>query len=942
MKKIISVLICASLMFSSVVSAQSFNFDRMSEKPEIDGIITPGEWDGALTFAADTEECFLGSDEKWGGKSDISMTGAIGYDDTYIYLMAVVSDDIHSPDTVPGNMWKGDSLQFAIDIERNMEELSSDLNEFGMALMGEETYVFKYLAPTGMRTGLERDFPACAVRGETDTTYEIAIPWNKLVAEDKKISKGSEIGFSILVNDNDGGDREGWMEFGSGIGMNKDKSLYHILKISDDVDIVMEDEATEDPTVLKLNINNVRAKNAKIIKTDNDYMVSAEEVFKSLGAKVYINDNNITIRTEDSAAELEIGSSTATSGEETKELKDIPYMDENDAMVPLFAVSDMVGAEYSYYPENNLVSVQIIPEDATVIKPIQDLLGGAVDFNRDFQSSGVKTTRIGYDRLSKFWDGTRAMPEVMDSDMLKAYDLGITDPVLMLTPYTTWEGSDVVGYDRWFKIGYAFAERFRPNSAFLLSKGIKDWGITHYTAFNEPDNPGFFAEPLTPEGYYDSIKGFADGVHAVDKNFKVSPHGFTEMDLFYKTSLIEAIVPLFNDGTLYSLDFHRYWDDQYVPMEGTYNYSIQAQFDDVKEYYGITRDIKYSNSEFNVKVSPDATPEDIEDKASKFLTAIWDELSVTGNFGQTVTDYGLVFNLTLPPTDDHGLTFGLATRVDPWTPNKRGLVYQMVINLCHDMWIVKSDPKETGEILVKGNGKTMVVWQNRTAWTNHLGNTFTINDIPEGATKVEVFRYNSWESGPGEEGKPAPYLTIELTERQKTLEISDLPTEETLMFYIDACEPEYNEVPKPVVEDKNETTDDYIEVENVKVYSPQSPYRTDPKMLTDGITDSVWESSTLSTDIYLELDSVTSVRKLALSLPENWKTNRIQTISVVGSIDGSEYTNMAMEKSYLFDQENNNKVEILTGASDVKYIKISVTMNNRIRKAQLSEIQVYQ
>ena len=38
--------------------------------------------------------------------------------------------------------------------------------------------------------------------------------------------KHESIGFSLLVNDNDGQGRRGWMEWSSGIGNNKDPLLY--------------------------------------------------------------------------------------------------------------------------------------------------------------------------------------------------------------------------------------------------------------------------------------------------------------------------------------------------------------------------------------------------------------------------------------------------------------------------------------------------------------------------------------------------------------------------------------------------------------------------------------------------------------------------------------------------------------------------------------------
>lgn len=73
------------------------------------------------------------------------------------------------------------------------------------------------------------------------------------------------------------------------------------------------------------------------------------------------------------------------------------------------------------------------------------------------------------------------------------------------------------GYDKWHSIGQTYAERFKPNSAWLKSQGVSDWVVTIFAAFNEPDDEKpADALPITElSSYYSGLKGLADGVHSV-------------------------------------------------------------------------------------------------------------------------------------------------------------------------------------------------------------------------------------------------------------------------------------------------------------------------------------------------------------------------------------------------------------------------------------------
>ena len=73
-------------------------------------------------------------------------------------------------------------------------------------------------------------------RDETEkkTYYEAKIPWTKIMGVDKvDVYTGLKLGFSAVYNEDDGEGRKGWMEYASGIGREKDSTLFTYLTLVD-------------------------------------------------------------------------------------------------------------------------------------------------------------------------------------------------------------------------------------------------------------------------------------------------------------------------------------------------------------------------------------------------------------------------------------------------------------------------------------------------------------------------------------------------------------------------------------------------------------------------------------------------------------------------------------------------------------------------------------
>ena len=117
-----------------------------------------------------------------------------------------------------------------------------------------------------------------------------------------------------------------------------------------------------------------------------------------------------------------------------------------------------------------------------------------------------------------------------------------------------------------------------------------------------------------------------------------------------------------------------------------------------------------------------------------------------------------------------------------------------------------------------------------------------------------------------------------------------------------------------------------------------------PANAVDGNTSTYWESVNGSwpATFTVNLGASHSLSSIVLDLPPSsaWGT-RTQTLSVLGSSNGSSYTTLVGSATYTFNPATGNTVTINlpSGTSD-QYVQLSFTANNVQNGAQLSELQV--
>jgi hypothetical protein len=158
----------------------------------------------------------------YGGADDLSGDIWFTWDADHLYLSARVHDDVAHQSETGANIWQGDSIQFAVTPGRPGE--FADGYEYGVALTPSGPQVYRWSALEGA-AGPVPDVDVAVSRDETakDTIYELALPWSKLAPSE---AGDGMLSVSMLVNDNDGSGRKGYVEWGSGIGGSKDAALF--------------------------------------------------------------------------------------------------------------------------------------------------------------------------------------------------------------------------------------------------------------------------------------------------------------------------------------------------------------------------------------------------------------------------------------------------------------------------------------------------------------------------------------------------------------------------------------------------------------------------------------------------------------------------------------------------------------------------------------------
>ncbi|QKW11519.1 discoidin domain-containing protein [Verrucosispora sp. NA02020] len=112
----------------------------------------------------------------------------------------------------------------------------------------------------------------------------------------------------------------------------------------------------------------------------------------------------------------------------------------------------------------------------------------------------------------------------------------------------------------------------------------------------------------------------------------------------------------------------------------------------------------------------------------------------------------------------------------------------------------------------------------------------------------------------------------------------------------------------------------------------------------DGNAGTYWESANnaFPQTLTVDLGTARPVGRVVLRLPPSpaWQT-RTQTVSVLGSTDGTTWTTLAASAGRTFDPATGNSVSISLTTGDRRFVRLSVTGNTGWPAAQIAEFEVH-
>ena len=158
------------------------------------------------------------------GDADLQATARLGWHERGLYIAVMVRDDhFFQPYSNSGALWNGDSVQLGLSAAGARQFV-----ELALAKVGDNAQcVVTDAAGTGLKAA---DIAvSCVAAGEGRWLYELCVPWQALPT--LKAASGADLRLSLLVNDNDGQGRKGWVELHSGIGFSKDVTRHGLYSL---------------------------------------------------------------------------------------------------------------------------------------------------------------------------------------------------------------------------------------------------------------------------------------------------------------------------------------------------------------------------------------------------------------------------------------------------------------------------------------------------------------------------------------------------------------------------------------------------------------------------------------------------------------------------------------------------------------------------------------
>lgn len=206
---------------------------RLEKAPTIDGIISDNEYQTIAPVRINKESMIYNlNGNTWEGLNDMSGTVYLNYDRDFFYLAAKVKDNVAGATEEASKIYANDSIQFGFANEAlrtaGFTEIGIGLDNDGNPSMHRYSFIGTKFFASNIDEAIAFD-ETCELkvsREGDETIYELKMPWVDIYGDEAPKFDRKNALFCILINDNDGAGRRGYMQFCEGIGGTKDPSKF--------------------------------------------------------------------------------------------------------------------------------------------------------------------------------------------------------------------------------------------------------------------------------------------------------------------------------------------------------------------------------------------------------------------------------------------------------------------------------------------------------------------------------------------------------------------------------------------------------------------------------------------------------------------------------------------------------------------------------------------
>lgn len=109
----------------------------------------------------------------------------------------------------------------------------------------------------------------------------------------------------------------------------------------------------------------------------------------------------------------------------------------------------------------------------------------------------------------------------------------------------------------------------------------------------------------------------------------------------------------------------------------------------------------------------------------------------------------------------------------------------------------------------------------------------------------------------------------------------------------------------------------------------------------DAGVSTYWQSASLPATLTVDMGANYYVHTMKISLPPEWVWWRNESVAVLGSTDGINFSPISATAGYGFNNTNDYSVTVDLPLTNARYIRLSVTANNLVSAAQIGKLEIY-